>query len=105
MMEEVKELELGENAHPVEVAATKKSKKRAAKVTADDAIEMASFVPQHESPELLCGRVVYRNDYTGVIGFEYSGTGYQIPAGDLDYHIGDPIDFMIVDGKVIIGVV
>ena len=24
---------------------------------------------------------------------------------DLDYHIGDPIDFMIVDGKVIIGVV
>lgn len=58
-----------------------------------------------EPPELQCGHVVYRNDYTHVIGFECNGIGYQIPAGDFDYHIGDPIDFMIVDGKVIIGVV
>lgn len=58
-----------------------------------------------ELPELQCGHVVYRNDYTHVIGFECNGIGYQIPAGDLDYHVGDPIDFMIVDGKVIIGVV
>ena len=58
-----------------------------------------------EPPELQCGHVVYRNDYTHVIGFECNGIGYQIPAGDFDYNIGDPIDFMIVDGKVIIGVV
>lgn len=102
-MEDIKEL--SENVQSIEAATPKKSKKRAGKVVAADELEMINPVTQNELPELLCGRVVYRNDYTGVIGFEYSGTGYQIPAGDLDYHIGDPIDFMIVNGKVIIGVV
>ena len=99
-MEDIKEL--GEN---IETTTPKKSKKRTGKVVVANELEMINPVTQNELPELLCGRVVYRNDYTGVLGFEYSDTGYQIPAGDLDYHIGDPIDFMIVDGKVIIGVV
>ena len=102
-MEDIKEL--GENVQPIETITPKKSKKRTGKVVVANELEMINPVMQNELPELLCGRVVYRNDYTGVIGFEYSGTGYQIPACDLDYHIGDPIDFMIVDGKVIVGVV
>lgn len=54
---------------------------------------------------MKCGVVVYHNEHTGALGFEYEGRGYQIPDEGLNYNVGDPIDFMIVDGKVILGVV
>lgn len=88
----------------------KKTSKRVAKnepvvqqvIYESDAEPMIAAVPQEEVPVINNGIVVYRNYHANVIGFECDGIGYQIPISGLVYKVGDAIDFMIVDGKIIL---
>lgn len=67
-----------------------------------DVEPMVDAVPQEEVPAINSGIVVYRNYHANVIGFECDDIGYQIPISGLAYKVGDAIDFMIVDGKIIL---
>lgn len=90
-MEEVKFVET--TAEEIEAAQVKKPRKK------------AKPQPEEQNPPMLHGVVVYRNEATGVLGFDCDGHGYQVPgAKELGYKIGDTIDFMVVDGKIVIGV-
>ena len=67
-----------------------------------DTEPMVDAVPQEEVPPVNTGIVVYRNYHANVIGFVCDGVGYQIPMSGIAYKVGDAIDFMIVDGKIIL---
>lgn len=99
-MEEVNFVET--TAEELEAAQVKKPRKKAKiEAVVDPAIE--EVVPE-KKPELKHGVVTYCNAYTGTLGFTCEGVSYQIPRGELAYKIGDKINFMIVDGKVVLGV-
>lgn len=62
-------------------------------------------MPETQVPPMQQGIVVYRNEATDVLGFECDGHGYQVPgAKELGYKLGDKVDFMVVDGKIVFGI-
>mgnify|MGYP003219656476 CR=1 FL=1 len=103
-MDEVKFVEAAATETAAVAVPKRKSKKAKIEPVAVDSFEPVN-APVVRLPEMKCGVVVYHNEHTGALGFEYEGRGYQIPDEGLNYNVGDPIDFMIVDGKVILGVV
>ena len=96
-MEEVKIVE----TTAAEVAAEPEKKPRK-KAKAQPVEETVKTVPDEQVPTLLHGVVTYYNVHTGVLGFECDGHGYQVPnAQELGFSVGDSVDFMIVDGKIV----
>ena len=105
-MDEVKFVEAAAADAAAVAVPKRKSKKAKIEPVAVDSFNAEPVnAPVVRLPEMKCGVVVYHNEHTGALGFEYEGRGYQIPDEGLNYNVGDPIDFMIVDGKVILGVV
>ena len=99
-MEEIKFVET--TAEELPAAQAKKPRKKA-KPQAEAVI--AEPVPETEMPPMQQGIVVYRNEATDVLGFECDGHGYQVPgAKELGYKLGDKVSFMVVDGKIVIGI-
>lgn len=100
-MEEVKFVET--TADELEAAQTKKPRKKVKPQAADEAVEATAV---KEESLLQHGTVVYRNEATDVLGFECDSHSYQVPgAKELGYKIGDKVDFMVVDGKIVFGIV
>ena len=98
-MEEIKFVET--TAEELPAAQVKKPRKKA-KPQAEEIVEP---MPETKVPPMQQGIVVYRNEATDVLGFECDGHGYQVPgAKELGYKLGDKVDFMVVDGKIVFGI-
>ena len=98
-MEEIKFVET--TAEELPAAQAKKPRKKA-KPQAEEIVEP---MPETKVPPMQQGVVVYRNEATDVLGFECNGHGYQVPgAKELGYKLGDKVDFMVADGKIVFGI-
>lgn len=99
-MEEIKFVET--TAAELPAAQAKKPRKKA-KPQAEEVV--METMPETEMPPMQQGVIVYRNEATDVLGFECDGHGYQVPgAKELGYKLGDKVDFMVVDGKIVFGI-
>ena len=99
-MEEIKFVET--TADEIAAAQVKKPRKKTKPQAEEVAVET---MPETKVQPMQQGVVVYCNEATNVLGFECDGHGYQVPgAKELGYKIGDKIDFMVVDGKIVFGV-